>query len=142
MVGGIPQSTKLAPPDEAGLSKDALFRESKSGEEAASEESEAPLAGLAELEGAIWVQTAMLQSQLTTQQWLASKMEHVAVALDRHHVTVEELLAALTSIGWGFGARLGVGLDTWAMTLLHGEWGGIRVTQEGASDSDEDEYEQ
>ena len=139
MVGGIPQSTKLAPPDEAGLSKDVLFLESKSGEEAASEESEAPLAGLAELEGAIWVQTAMLQSQLTTQQWLASKMEHVAVALDRHHVTVEELLAALTSMGQGFRARLGAGLDTRAEALLHGEWGMIRAMQEGAS---EDEYEQ
>ena len=52
-VGGIPQSAKLAPPNEAGLSKDALFLESELGEEAASEESEAPLAGLVELEGMI-----------------------------------------------------------------------------------------
>ena len=59
-VGGIPQSVKLAPPNEAGLSKDALFLESELGEEAASEESEAPLAGLVELEGMIRAQTAAL----------------------------------------------------------------------------------
>ena len=55
-VGGIPQSmkqAKIAPPDEAGLSKDTLFLESELGEEAASEESEAPPAGLVELEGTI-----------------------------------------------------------------------------------------
>ena len=51
---------------------------------------------------------------------------------------VEELLAALTSVGRGFRARLGTGLDTWATMLLHGEWGGIRVMWEEAS---EDEYE-
>ena len=62
------------------------------------------------------------------------KWPHLSVTL-----TVEELLAALTSAGWGFGAGLGVGLDTRAEALLHGEWGGIRVTQEGVS---EDEYEQ
>ena len=56
MVGGIPQSmkqVKLAPPDYAGPSKDALFLESESGEEAASEESKAPPAWLVELEGMI-----------------------------------------------------------------------------------------
>ena len=133
---------KLTPPDQAGPSKDALFLESELGEEAASEESEAPPAGLVELEGAIRAWTAALQSQFTTQEWLAGKMERVAVVLDRHHVAVEELLAALTSVGQGFRAGLGTGLDTLAKVLLHGEWGGIRVTQEGASDSDEDEYEQ
>ena len=53
MVGGVPQSTKrvkLAPLDEAGLSKGPLFIESEPEEESASETS---LAGLAELEGAI-----------------------------------------------------------------------------------------
>ena len=53
MVGGVPQSTKLAPPDKAGPSKDTLFLESESGEEVVSEESEAPPAGLVELEGTI-----------------------------------------------------------------------------------------
>ena len=131
-MGGIPQSAKLAPPNEAGPSKDTLFlesdlgkeaasEESELGEEVASEESEAPPAGLAELEGAIRVQTAALQNQLTTQEWLAGKMERVAVALDRHHVAVEELLAALTSAGQGFGAGLGVGLDTRAEAVLCGE---------------------
>ena len=57
-------------------------------------------------------------------------MERVAVVLDRHHVMVEELLVALTSVGQGFGAGLGVGLDTRAEALLHGEWGGIRATWE------------
>ena len=55
-VGGVPQSTKrvkLAPPDKAGPSKDTLFLESESGEEAVLEESKASLAGLVELEGAI-----------------------------------------------------------------------------------------
>ena len=104
-----------------------------------SEESEAPPAGLAELEGAIQVQTAALQSQLVTQEWLSGKMECVAVALDGHRVAVEELLVALTSAGQGFGARLGAGLDTWAEMVPRGEWGGIRATWEEVS---EDEYEQ
>ena len=64
-------------------------------------------------------------------------MECVAVTLDRHHVVVEELLAALTSAGWGFGAGLGVGLDTWAEMVPCGEWGGIRATQEEASEEEE-----
>ena len=138
MVGGIPQSAKLTPPNEAGLSKDTLFLESESGEEAVSEESEAPLAGLAELEGTIQAQTetAMLQNQLATQEWLASKMEHVAVVLDGHHVVVEELLVALTSVGQGFGAGLGTGLDTWAEAVLCGEWGGIRATREEVSEDE------
>ena len=78
------------------------------------EESRALLAGLVELEGTIWMQTAVLKGQLATQEWLASKLEHVAVTLDGHHAAVEELLAALTSVGQGFGAGLGVGLDSWA----------------------------
>ena len=117
IVGGIPQSikqAKLTPPDEAGPSKDALFLESESGEEVALEESEALLAGLAELEGVIQAQTATLQSQLATQEWLASKLERVAIALNGHCAAVEELLVALTSTGRGFGAGLGVGLDSWA----------------------------
>ena len=55
-VGGVPQSikqVKLMPPDKAGPSKDTLFLELESGEEVALEESKAPLAELAELEGAI-----------------------------------------------------------------------------------------
>ena len=67
------------------------------------------------------MQTTVLQSQLATQEWLASKMECVAVVLDGHRIAVEELLVALTSAGWGFGAGLGVGLDTRAKALLHGE---------------------
>ena len=57
-------------PDKVGLSKDALFLESEPGDEAedwvATVESEALLAGLAELEGAIQVQTITLQGQLVT----------------------------------------------------------------------------
>ena len=64
-------------------------------------------------------------------------MEHVAITLDGHCIAVEELLAALTSAGWGFRARLGMGLDTWAETVPHGEWGGIRVTWEEASEEEE-----
>ena len=104
-------------PNKVGLSKDTLFLESKSGEKAVMEASEAPLvalAGLVELEGAIRVQTTALQSQLTTQEWLAGKLERVAVTLDGHHAAVEELLVALTSVGRGFGVRLGVGLNSWA----------------------------
>ena len=51
---------------------------------------------------------------------------------------VEELLAALTSVGQGFGAGLGTGLDTWARMVPGREWGGIRAMQEEAS---EDKYE-
>ena len=45
-------------------------------------DSKAPLAGLAELVGAIWAQTVMLQSQLMTQEWLVRKLEHVAITLN------------------------------------------------------------
>ena len=140
-VGGVPQSTKrakLTPPNKVGLSKDTLFLESKSGEEVASEESEALLAGLLELEGVIRVQTAALQNQLMTQEWLAGKMERMAITLDRHCAVVEELLVALTSAGQGFRAGLDAGLDTWARMGPHEEWGGIRAVWEEAS---EDEYE-
>ena len=73
-MGGVPQSIKRAQvvsPDEAGPSKDALFLETEVGEEVAMEASEAPPVGLVELEGMIQAQTAMLQSQLVTQEWLA-----------------------------------------------------------------------
>ena len=83
----------------------------------------------------IQVQTAVLQSQLATQEWLAGKMECMAVALDGHCTAVEELLVALA--GWGFGARLGMGLDTWAEMVPRGEWGGIRATREEASEEEE-----
>ena len=132
------KQVKLAPPDEAGPSKGPLFLESKLEEESASDTSEAVPVGLGELEGAIRAQTAVLQNQLVTQEWLASKMERVAIALDRHHTAMEELLAALTSMGRGFRARLGSGLDSWSEAVLHREWGGIRATREEAS---EDEYE-
>ena len=63
----------------------------------------------------------------------------MAVALDRHRAAMEELLVALTSVGQRFGAGLGSGLDALFEALLHGEWGGIRVTWEEVS---EDEYEE
>ena len=69
----------------------------------------------------------MLQDQLTSQEWLASRRERIAVALDGHHAVMEELLAALTSMGRRFGPGLGSGLDAWSEALLCGEWGGIRV---------------
>ena len=123
-------------PDEVGLSKDTLFLESKSGKEAAMEASKAPLAGLVELEGTIWVQTTTLQSQPATQEWLAGKLEH---ALNGHCAAVEELLVALTSAGRGFRVGLGVGLDSWAEMVPQGEWGRIRAMREEASK--EEEYE-
>ena len=93
-------------PDEMRPSKDALFLESESGKEAEDRavtvDSKAPLAGLAKLAGAIQAQTVVLQSQLTTQEWLAGKLEHVAVMLDRHRAALGELLEALTSMGRGF----------------------------------------
>ena len=125
---------KLAPPNKAGPSQDPLFLESELEEESASEMSETSPAGLEELEGTIRVQTTALQDQLTTQEWLAGKMECVAIALDGHHAVMEELLVALTSVGQGFGAGLGAGLDTQAEEVLHGEWGGIRVMQEVSED--------
>ena len=139
MVGGVPQSTKrvkLAPPDEAGPSQGPLFLESKPEEELVSGTSETSLAGLEELEGVIRAQTAALRDQLTTQEWLAGKMEHVAIVLDGHCTVMEELLVALTSVGWGFRVRLGAGLDTRAEAVLHGEWGGIRATREEVSEDE------
>ena len=64
---------------------------------------------------------------------MAGKMECVTIALDRHRIAVEELLAALTSMGQGFGIGLGTGLDAWAKAVLCREWGGIRVTWEEVS---------
>ena len=139
-VGGVPQSTKrvkLAPLDEAGPSKGPLFIESEPEEESASETLETSLAGLAELEGAIRAQTTALQDQLATQEWLAGKLEWVAVTLDGHHTAMEELLAALTSVGRRFRAGLGSGLDARSEALLHGEWGGIRVTREEVSENEQ-----
>ena len=94
-VGGIPQSrkrAKFAPPNEVGLSKGPLSLESEPEEESVSETSEASPAGLAELEGAIRAQTTALQDQLSSQEWLAGRMECVAIALDRHRAAMEELL--------------------------------------------------
>ena len=139
-VGGVPQSTKrakLAPLDEAGPSKDPLFMESEPEEESVSETSETSPAGLAELEGAIRAQTTALQDQLASQEWLAGRLEWVAVALDGHRAAMEELLVALTSVGRRFGAGLGSGLDAWSEALLRGEWGGIRVTQEEVSETEQ-----
>ena len=108
--------------------------ESELGEEAedwvAMVESKAPLAGLAELVGTIQVQTIVLQGQLATQGWLAGKLEHMAVALNRHCTVVEELLKALTSMSQGFRAGLGTGLDSWAEMVPQGEWGRIRAMWE------------
>ena len=136
-VGGVPQSTKrakLTPLDEAGLYKGPLFIESEPEEESASETSPA---GLVELEGAIQAQTTALQDQLMTQEWLAGRLEQVAVALDGHCTVMEALLAALTSVGRRFGAGLGSGLDTQSEALLHGEWGGIRVMREEVSENEQ-----
>ena len=82
------------------------------------------------------MQTKALQDQLATQEWLASKLERMAVALDGHHSAMEELLAALTSVGRRFEAGLGLGLDARSEALLHAEWGGVRVTQEGVSEEE------
>ena len=57
-------------------------------------------------------------------------MEHMAIVLDRHHAVMEELLTALTSVGWRFRAGLGLGLDAQSKALFHGEWGGIRAMRE------------
>ena len=95
-VGGVPQTTKqakLAPPDEVGPSKGPLFLESELEDKSALETLESVPAGLAELEGAIRVQTTVLQDQLASQEWLASRMECVAIALNGHRAAMEELLA-------------------------------------------------
>ena len=81
------------------------------------------------------MQTTALQDQLASQEWLAGRLERVAVALDGHRAVMEELLAALTSVGQRFGAGLGLGLDARSEALLHGEWGGIRVMQEEVSET-------
>ena len=105
--------------------------ESEPEDESVSETLEASLAVLAELEGVIRAQTTVLQDQLVSQGWLAGRMECVAVVLNGHRAAMEELLAALTSMGQRFRARLGSGLDARSEALLRAEWGGVRVTQEG-----------
>ena len=60
----------------------------------------------------------------------------MAVALNGHRAAMEELLAALTSMGRRFGARLGSGLDAQSKALLCGEWGGIRVMWEEVSEDE------
>ena len=80
---------------------------------------------------------AAANANLVTQEWLASKLERVAVALDGHRTVMEELLVTLTSVGRRFGARLGSGLDTRSKALLHWEWGGIRVTWEEVSENEQ-----
>ena len=82
------------------------------------------------------MQTTALQDQLASQEWLAGRMEHVAVMLNRHRAVMEELLVALTSMGWRFGAGLGSGLDAWSEVLFRGEWGGIRAMREEASEDE------
>ena len=72
-----------------------------------------------------------------SQEWLAGRLERVAIALDGHRTTMEELLAALTSVGRRFGAGLGSGLDTRSEALLHGEWGGTRVMWEEVSENEQ-----
>ena len=72
-----------------------------------------------------------------TQEWLTSKMERMAVTLDRHHAVVEELLAALTSAGQEFGGGLDAGLGTWAGMVPHKEWGGIGVMWEVSQEEHE-----
>ena len=49
---------------------------------------------------------------------------------------MEELLVALTSMGWRFEAGLGLGLDARSEALLRGEWGGVRVTREEVSEEE------
>ena len=115
------------------LSQGLLLLESELEEVLALEVLETSPAGLVELEGAIRVQTTALQNHLATQEWLAGKMEHMAIMLDGHCAVMEELLAALTSVGQGFGAGLGARLDAQAETLLCGECG-IRAMCEEVSE--------
>ena len=144
--GGCPpkcETARIAPTGEAGPSQGPLFVESEPEEESASDASENSPAGLAELEGAIRAQTKAIQDQLATQEWLAGKLERVAVkleraavALDGHRSAMEELLAALTSVGRRFEAGLDSGVDARSEALLRAEWGGVRVTQEEVSEEE------
>ena len=138
--GGRPPEHKTGearPSRRGGAIQGPLFIESELEEELALEMSETSPAGLAELEGAIRAQTTALQDQLVSQEWLASRLERVAVTLDSHCTAMEELLAALTSVGRRFGAGLGSGLDAQSEVFLRGEWGEIRVTQEEVSENEQ-----
>ena len=57
--------------------------------------------------------------------------------LNGHRTAMEELLAALTSVGRKFRAGLGSGLDAQSEALLCREWGGIRVTREEVSENEQ-----
>ena len=67
---------------------------------------------------------------------VAGKLERTAVALDGHRSAMEELLVALTSVGWRFEAGLDSGVDARSEALLRAEWGGVRVTQEEVSEEE------
>ena len=57
-------------------------------------------------------------------------MEQLSISLDQHQNSQQELLEALQVTAWGFGHRLGLGLDTWAR---------IAAGQEEWSEGEEDE---
>ena len=49
---------------------------------------------------------------------------------------MEELLAALTSVGRRFEAGLDSGVDARSEALLRADWGGVRVMQEEVSEEE------
>ena len=81
---------------------------------------------------------AVMQDQLTMQEWLSGKLEHLVVALNQHCTLQEDLLAALQSASQGFWVGLGLGLDAWAQMIPQGEWGRIRVMWEAVSEEDKE----
>ena len=140
-IGGAPQSVKqtwAAMEEDAGPSQwgeeEPLFLEleSEEGAEVRTETAGSEIPGNAamELTEALRVQMSAMQGQAHIKEWLCTQMEQLSISLNQHRNSQQELLKALQVAAWGFGHRLGLGLDTWAR---------IAMGQEEWSEGEEDE---
>ena len=92
--------------------------------------SEIPGGAATELTEALRAQMSAMQGQAHIEERLCAQMEQLSISLNQHQNSQQELLEALQVVAWGFGHRLGSGLDTWA---------GITVGREEWSEGEEDE---
>ena len=82
--------------------------------------SEIPKNAATELMEALRAQMAAMQGQARIKEWLCTQMEQLSVSLDQHQSSQQELLEALHIMVWGFGHRLGLGLEAWAGIVTAG----------------------
>ena len=76
-----------------------------------------------ELTEALWAQTSAIQGQACIEEQLCTQMERLSISLNQHQSSQQELLEALHVRAWGFGHRLGLGLEAWARIAMgREEW--------------------